>query len=134
MMSKNAAYKLQHTRYSIAVGALLVFASIGTATAQQMGATAQQRYQQELAACGSGRSSQDVATCQKEARNALEEASRGGLSNAPNAAQNSVQRCDVFSGDERTVCEARVRGEGQVQGSVEGGGILRETVTPIPAK
>ena len=133
MMSKNAAYKLQHTRYSIAVGALLVFASIGTATAQQMGATAQQRYQKELAACGSGRSSH-VATCQKEARNALEEASRGGLSNAPNAAQNSVQRCDVFSGDERTVCEARVRGEGQVQGSVEGGGILRETVTPIPVK
>ena len=33
-----------------------------------------------------------------------------------------------------TVCEARVRGEGQVQGSVEGGGILRETVTLIPAK
>lgn len=94
----------------------------------------EQRYQQELAACGSGRSSQDVATCQREARNALEEASRGGLSHAPNAAQNSVQRCDVFSGDERTVCEARVRGEGQVQGSVEGGGILRETVTPIPVK
>ena len=98
MMSKNAAYKSQRTRYSIAVGALLVFASIGTATAQQMGAMAQQRYQQELAACGSGRSSQDVATCQKEARNALEEASRGGLSNAPNAAQTLYSAVTFLAG------------------------------------
>ena len=120
---------------SIALSAALLFAFAGMAVAQEAPSAAQQRYQQDMAVCTSGQSSQDAATCQREARNALAEASRGGLSSAPDASSNAVRRCDVFSGDERTVCEARLRsGTGQVQGSVEGGGMLRETVTPIPSK
>lgn len=136
MISKNpTANKLRQTLGHLALGAISLFAATSMAMAQEPQSAAQQRYQQDMAACTGGQSSQDAATCQREARNALAEASRGGLSSAPDASTNAVQRCDVFSGDERTVCEARLRGgTAQVQGSVEGGGILRETVTPIPAK
>ena len=132
MIAKTQKHKSPRSYCSSVLSAALLFASVGVAVAQEAPSAAQQRYQQDMAACTSGQSSQDSATCQREARNALAEASRGGLSGASDAPRNSVQRCDVFSGDERSACEARVRGS--VQGSVEGGGILRETVTPIPAK
>lgn len=90
------------------------------------------QYRQEMAACTNGQSHQDPATCSLEARNALAEAQRGGLSSA--AGQSVTQRCEALQGDERADCLARMRGQGKVEGSVEGGGVLRETVTIVPAK
>jgi hypothetical protein len=117
-----------------ASGALLC---VTTALAANAGALAdaQARYRQDMAACNSGKSNQDLATCRLEARNALAEARRGGLNDAPEAnQQNALRRCDVHQGDDRTACEARMRGDGSVEGSVSGGGVLRESVTVVPGK
>ena len=93
-------------------------------------AQAQARYQQERALCLRGQSQQDQATCLKEAGAALAEARRGGLdSDSANFTANQQQRCDRQAGDEQLDCLARMRGRGTTQGSVAGGGILRELVT-----
>lgn len=93
-------------------------------------AQAQLRFQQERAVCLAGQSPQDRRTCLKEAGAALAEARRGGLDGDPAQHQrNQQQRCDSLSGDDQRDCLARMRGRGTAQGSVAGGGILRELVT-----
>lgn len=98
------------------LGALL-FA--GTALAE----TPQQTYQRERAACMTGQTSQDRSTCLKEAGAALAEARRGNLTPASGL---GADRCNALDGTERAACVARMRGQGTVSGSVEGGGVLRE--------
>ena len=111
----------------------------GTMAAAQAGPSqdaveAQARYRAEMAQCASGHTSQPVSVCRTEARNALAEARRGGLIDPPGEyARNAVRRCQEFSGDDRRVCEERVRNPTRLEGSVEGGGVLRETVTVLPA-
>src|SRR5665647_1283239 len=91
---------------------------------------AQACYRQDMAVCNSGKSNQDLATCRLEARNALAEAKRGGLNDDPaQYQQNALRRCDAHKGDDRTDCEARMRGESRIEGSAAEGGILREGVT-----
>lgn len=98
-------------------------------------ADAQARFRQEMAVCNSGQSHQDVRVCRTEARNALAEAKRGGLGDAPNQySRNAAQRCAEFQGDERTACEARVFNPSRVDGSVTGGGLVRESVILVPVK
>ena len=110
---------------------------VGVAQAGTSSATAQAqaRYRADMAFCSSGQSSQHISVCRMEARNAFAEAKRGGLNDAPGEyARNAVLRCKVFQGDERSDCEALVRNPTHVKGSVEGGGLLRETVTPTPVE
>lgn len=98
-------------------------------------ADAQARYQQDRAACLAGQTGQDRATCLKEAGAALAEARRGNLSEEQSRRElrrNRMDRCNALTGDDRSDCIARMRGEGTVQGSVSGGGILREKVTIVP--
>ena len=75
---------------------------------------------------------QDPAAARMEARNA-----RGAQLTdvTPEQARaNELQRCANLPPFYRTDCEARVRGQaGQESGSVIGGGIIRETVTTMPA-
>ena len=95
------------------------------------------RYQQERALCTSGRSNQDRATCLREAGAAYAEARRGGLVGAgASASDNQRKRCEPLTGDERSACLARMRGQGSSSGSAQSGGILRELVVrePAPAK
>ncbi|MDN4588826.1 hypothetical protein DBA29_10015 [Xenophilus aerolatus] len=81
---------------------------------------------------------QDKAACQREAGAARQEAQRGGLTSASGATydQNALARCQLQPAADRADCEARVRGSGtsSTQGTVMGGGVIRETVTPTPAK
>jgi uncharacterized protein YfaQ (DUF2300 family) len=113
----------------------IALAGTGFALAADANSAAQARYQQEMAVCNSGQSNQDANTCRIEARNALAEARRGGLQDAPDRyAQNARQRCADLKDSERRDCEARVRGEGLVEGSVAGGGVLKETVTTHPVQ
>ena len=98
---------------------------------------AQARFKQEMANCASGNTSQDMDSCMREARAALAEVKRG-VSGRPEKTEAKSeaaarQRCEVHQGQQREACEARMRGEGKVSGSVEGGGILREISTPAPA-
>ena len=93
---------------------------------------AQAVYQQDRAACNSGQTNQDRATCLKEAGAALVEARRGGLDDGQGQFErNRLLRCDNQPPQDREDCVRRMNGEGFTSGSVEGGGILRELVTPV---
>jgi phosphatidylserine/phosphatidylglycerophosphate/cardiolipin synthase-like enzyme len=119
---------------SIAAAGTVLSTSVALAAgANASNDDAQARYRQDMAVCNSGQSNQDLATCRLEARNALAEAKRGGLNDAPGQyQQNTLQRCNAFKGDDRSDCEARM--QGNVEGSVGSGGVLREGVTIVPAK
>jgi hypothetical protein len=97
---------------------------------------AEVRYRQELAACDKGPPELDRDACRLEARNAWAEIQRGRVNGESTAQyqQNALQRCQAHTGEDRADCEARIRGEGRVEGSVEGGGLLRELHRVVPAK
>lgn len=121
--------------YRALTAVALVFATGAAMAAGPARATsdAQERYRQEMAVCNSGQSAQDVQTCRTEARNALAEAKRGGLSTAVpiEYSRNATQRCGQFQGDDRTACEARIFNPSRVEGSVSDGGMVRETTVPV---
>jgi len=94
-------------------------------------APAESKYEQEKARCTSGQSSQDRATCLKEAGAALEEGKRGALGSATPAdlQRNATQRCEAQPAADRAACVDRIVGAGTAEGSVGGGGLIRETET-----
>ena len=94
----------------------------------------QAQFQKDYAACETQQATTELEDCRREARNAYAEAKRGLLNNAPNTPyqDNASQRCQVHKDwQDRLACEERMRGEGRVEGSVEGGGVLRERVRPL---
>lgn len=109
--------------------------AVGAATAQVAGDTgidASGSFEKEAQACMSGRTQQDRDTCLREARNAQAEKRRGKLDTAGDLEANAMQRCTVHpAGEDRAACEARVMGMGSAQGSVAGGGVLREVETVV---
>lgn len=119
----------------LAAAATLLGTTAALAASPSATADAQARYRQDMAACASGQSNQDLATCRREAKNALAEARRGALTSAPDQyQQNALRRCDAHQGEDRIACQARILGEGNVEGSVAAGGILRKSVTVTPAQ
>jgi len=78
---------------------------------------------------------QDREACRREAGAARQEAQRGGLTSGDQAEQNALARCQLLQpAADRADCEARVRGAASsTSGSVMGGGVIRETVTPAPS-
>ena len=101
------------------------------ATAADGSPGAKARYQAEKTACIDGQSHQDSATCLKEASAALAESKTRPARPAPvDYEQNALIRCKTLQGDERDACQRRIAGEGSSSGSVEGGGVLRQVVTP----
>ena len=85
------------------------------------------RYQQERAACNSGQSSEDRATCLREAAAAHEAARHGQLAEPQeNYRQNALARCQALPASDRDACRRRTLGQGETEGSVSSGGILRE--------
>jgi hypothetical protein len=114
-----------------AAGALL---SATAALAADRGnrSDAQSVYQRDRAACISGQTSQDRATCLREAGAALQESRRPRLDDGQGQfEQNRMLRCDRQPAADRQDCVRRMNGEGFTSGSVEGGGIYRELVTPV---
>lgn len=98
-------------------------------------AAAQSRYKLEMADCSSNPAVQDVAACLKDARNSFTEIKRARMTDSTQAAdfeRNALQRCEVHQDDDKAACVARIRGQGRVEGSVWGGGILRELETKVP--
>jgi hypothetical protein len=98
--------------------------------------TADAVYQRERAACNSDATPQGRTTCLKEAGAAHAEAKRQLLGNGEGARalqQNAETRCDRAATADREHCLRKARGEGTVSGSVDGGGLLKTLVTPVPA-
>jgi hypothetical protein len=93
------------------------------------------RMQRERAVCDGIQ--QDRAACLREAGAAQQEARRDGLTRPSAGAEdhNALDRCKQQPPSAQAECEARITGAGKTttEGSVMGGGVLRETVTPIPA-
>lgn len=120
------------TALFLAIGG--ISASSGAA-AQTPGSTTE--LQRERAMCDGVK--QDRAACLREAGAAQQEARRNGLTSASSTRyeDNALARCQLQPISDRAACEARVTGSGagrtSVDGSVAGGGLIRETVTPIPA-
>ncbi|MGJ7510773.1 hypothetical protein [Variovorax sp. GT1P44] len=81
---------------------------------------------------------QNKQACLREKGAAQQAARQGGLSN-PDVATlqaNALARCNRQPPEDRAACESRVMGTGQtnVTGSVLGGGVIRTTVVPVPAR
>ncbi len=109
---------------------------LGTAAQAAPGASdaAQQRYALDRQACLSGQSQESRDVCLREAGAALQAARANQLTSedANTYERNAVQRCSVFkTSEDRSECMGRMTGKGAVSGSVEGGGLLREIVTPV---
>jgi hypothetical protein len=106
-----------------------------SANAQAPGTAA--RAQQERAVCDGVQ--QDRAACLREAGAARQEANRrDGLTSASPGRYdaNAMARCREQPAADRADCEARLQGGARTstEGSVMGGGVIRETVTPLPAQ
>ncbi|MEO8123974.1 MAG: hypothetical protein ABI633_07990 [Burkholderiales bacterium] len=111
---------------------LTVLFALGASAVPTATSTAQQRYEQDRAACAAAKPGADRSTCMKEASAALAATRSGELDKVKPSPDNALERCKPLPEAERKECEARMR-SGTVSGSVEGGGVLRELVTTVPA-
>ncbi len=110
---------------------LALAASAGAHAATSAQTLAQ--YQLERAACLNGQSHQDRSTCMREVGAAWAEARRGGLgtTGSTDYQANATARCNAQPSEDRDACKMRALGQGKVQGSVNGGGLIREVETLV---
>jgi hypothetical protein len=108
---------------------------LGAASTSWAASGVDAQYREDVARCKSGASGQDEAACMREAGASLVERRRNGLSNPTDAQRNAMARCDALPAAQRQDCMIQMSGQANttVQGSVAGGGILRETVIQVPA-
>lgn len=127
-MTRMWRFDSSRSRALWAAGALL----LSTASVAAGRESADAVYQRDRAACNSGQSGQDRATCLREAGAARQEARRGRLGDSTGEFErNRLLRCDSQPLQDREDCVRRMNGEGVTSGSVQGGGILRELTTPV---
>ena len=112
------------------VVAAVLLAASAAAVAQTPPQDARARYEQEREKCMTNNTQDTLATCLREANNALDAARKGQLSSPGAAAPgNATQRCAAFqSTAEQAECVRRMQNS-PVSGSGSGGGVLRESVT-----
>lgn len=126
-MPKDGYHAIRQAAWIVLTVLLVVVVFSANAGAADRAGEANARYAQERAACLNGSSNQDRATCLKEAAAALKEAKAGHLNDSQqDFAANALLRCKALPGDQQELCHRRMRGEGQVSGSVQQGGVLRE--------
>ena len=117
-----------------AAGLMLAAGAVHAADATGRG-SAQSQYQQDVAACKSGATGQDQAACMREAGAARQESGRNNLKDGSNdqLQQNMLDRCNRLPAASRQDCVTQMTSPTNVRGSVQGGGVLRETVIQVPA-
>jgi hypothetical protein len=134
MSSTHAVISYRSWGLALCAAGALLSATVAVAADRGNLSDTQMVYQRDRAACINGQTSQDRATCLREAGAALQEARRGGLENDQTQfEQNRLLRCDRQPPEDRQDCVRRMNGEGFTSGSVEAGGIYRELVTPVAA-
>jgi hypothetical protein len=116
-----------------ACAALLTVGLLGGMASTSRAADQNATIQKERTDCMNGNSQQDRATCMREAGAAKQESQRGNLRDSGDYQANASKRCAALPSAEKADCERRANGEGSVSGSVGGGGVVRELVTPVPA-
>jgi hypothetical protein len=130
LMKPESSFFRQPFRTAALAAALLMAASM---TCAADGGRPASTVGQERQNCVDGNTSQDRATCLREAGAAKQESQRGNLRDTGDYSGNASKRCDTLPPDQKADCERRSMGEGSVSGSVGGGGVVRELVTPVPA-
>ena len=121
--------------FGLAAMMALTAASAQVAALDATGLDASGNAKSEMTACKSGKTQQDRAACLKEVHNANAEKRAGKLSTGADYTANAMKRCEVFkANDDQAACRARIQSQAQIDGSVAGGGVLRETETVVPAK
>lgn len=88
-------------------------------------------YAQERAWCQANTNGVALTDCLKNSGAARLERRRGTLSNNGNFEANAMMRCEPFKGEDLAACKARVLGQGDVSGSVMGGGRIQQVETVI---
>jgi len=125
-----------HTPLRIALlAAGLGCAALLAPAAQAAGPRAQSQYQQDVARCHSTPGI-DVQACLKEAGAAAQAARQDTLTqpSAQDELRNRSERCDRLPADQRQDCMTLMNdANARMQGSVQSGGVLRETTITIPA-
>ncbi len=122
-------------RHALAILTIAAAGSaIGSAVAAQpvVSDAAKTQYDAERMRCLSGTTGQDQASCLKSAGAAYDSAKQNRLNDAGNYRANALERCKNQPPADRADCEARIDGAGTTSGSVKDGGVIRETVTPVP--
>ncbi|OAD43598.1 hypothetical protein LPB72_03455 [Hydrogenophaga crassostreae] len=114
--------------------ALTLFGPMGQALAAGEQAAVDAQYEKDRQACVAKQGSvESREACLREAGAVRQAALRGTLSGDASAAElrrNALSRCEVHQDAvDRAACQRMVEGEGASQGSVESGGIVRETIT-----
>lgn len=124
------------TRHCLAAAALALALPAWAQGAGAAKTSTDNRYQQERAACAAMSNPESRTSCLRDLGAARQQArSQPRAPVSPEQLQrNALQRCEVHTAaDERTICERMVRGEGEVSGSVSGGGLIRSIETTVPA-
>lgn len=129
---------------AIAFGMCALFAVVaataqvsGIGTTGNTGIDSSGNYRQERAWCIANTAGEAQANCLKGSSAAQTEKRQGTLdNNGGNFNANAMERCKVFTAEERAACEARVAGLGSSSGSVQSGGVIKqvETVVLPPGK
>lgn len=128
MTSRNTCMRQQWAPW-IAFGLL----AAATAVLGAGNATAATESEQQF--CASRATAEDRKTCLRETAAARAEARRGQLTHRDaDYERNAMQRCEALPAADQEACRSRVRGEGYSSGSVEGGGVYRETREIVPAE
>ncbi len=126
---------MKRMSFNLGVSGIALFVAMTGAAPLAIAQSAGSSYQKERAVCGHNR--QDKAACMREAGAAQQASRRGDLAHADASVyeKNALARCNAQPAGERADCEKRIRGTGntEIDGSVMGGGAIRETTTVIPA-
>ena len=137
----NASTRFVHVTLGKVLAGFAITAALATSSANAQvasgttGIDTTGNARSEMAACNNGKTQQDRETCMREVRNANADKRSGKLDNAGGQfGANAAQRCNVLTGEEKIACEARVAGVGNTQGSVAGGGVIREVETVVVPK
>jgi hypothetical protein len=133
----NLNFSLQKLAKAVIGASFIALLGMTTAASAQVaagttGIDATGSARSEAAACNNGTSQQDRETCMTEVRNANAAKRAGKLDgSSTQLGANAMQRCNVLSGEDKIACEARIVGYGSTNGSVAGGGVIREVETVV---
>jgi len=125
---------------ALALGAAALLPAVGQAQTRSTAPGADlsaidAQYRRDVQRCNSGQTGQDRTACLREAGAARDEARRGRLDDRQNGRyqQNALERCKRLPASQQQDCLTQMNAPSRTSGSVEGGGVLRETVIPVPA-
>ncbi len=129
---RTAAHNAGRLALGLALGTVLGLATAQINVKGDTGIDSSGNYQQERAWCMVNTEGEARVDCLKNSGAAQAEKRRGTLdNNGGNFSANALARCNIFMGEELAACKVRVIGYSGISGSVQGGGIIKESETVV---